>query len=106
VLPCWLVDLLLFLRGLLYGLLGRLLRGCLLGCFLGCHLPILPFRWVASNLQLFIAVEKCIDSRSIDVKKKTQQEWKKRQQLFRCGIAREAKKRCVKQNVGASDRDS
>jgi hypothetical protein len=44
-------PLLLLLRGLLYGLLGCLLRGCLLGCFLGCHLPILPFRWVASMLQ-------------------------------------------------------
>ena len=43
----WLVDPLLLLRGFLRGLL----RGCLLGCFLSCHLPILPFRWVASKLQ-------------------------------------------------------
>ncbi|MGB0065577.1 MAG: hypothetical protein WBP85_14110, partial [Terracidiphilus sp.] len=73
---------LLFLRGLFHGLLGRLLCGCLLGCFLGCHLPILPFRWVASILQLEIAVEECIESRFIDVKKKTLQEWKNRQQFF------------------------
>src|SRR6478736_5359819 len=39
---------LLLLRGLLYGFLRGLLCRCLLGCFLGCHLPILPFRWVAS----------------------------------------------------------
>src|SRR5665213_1908382 len=44
-------PLLLLLRGLLYGFLSCLLRGCLLGCFLSCHLPILPFRWVASILQ-------------------------------------------------------
>jgi hypothetical protein len=62
VLPFGLFVPLLFLRGLLYGLLGRLLRG---------HLPILPFRWVASILQLEIAVEECIDSSIIDVKKKT-----------------------------------
>jgi predicted outer membrane lipoprotein len=58
-----------FLRGLLGGLLGFL--RWLLGCFLGCHFSILPFRWVASILQLETAVEECIESRSIDVKKKT-----------------------------------
>jgi hypothetical protein len=45
-------PLLLLLRGLLDGLFGCLLRWCLLGCFLSCHLPILPFRWVASILQI------------------------------------------------------
>lgn len=73
VLPFGLFDPLLLFRGLLCGLLGRLLRW-FLGCFLGCHLPILPFRWVASILQLETAVEKGIDSRDIDVKKKTTSE--------------------------------
>jgi hypothetical protein len=77
-----LFDPLLFLRGLFYGLLGRLLRGCLLGCFLGCHLPILPYRWVASMLQRYIAVEECIDSSFASVKKKTNEWWKKEQQFF------------------------
>jgi hypothetical protein len=69
VLPFGLFRPLLFLRGLLGGLLGFL--RWLLGCFLGCHFPILPFRWVASILQLETAVEECIESRDIDVKKKT-----------------------------------
>jgi hypothetical protein len=30
----------------------------------------------------YIAVEECIESRSIDVKKKTSREWKKEQQFF------------------------
>jgi hypothetical protein len=60
VLPFWLFRPLLFLRGLLGCLLGFL--RWFLGCFLGCHLPILPFRWVASILQLETAVEKGIDS--------------------------------------------
>jgi hypothetical protein len=60
VLPFGLFGPLLFLRGLLGGLLGFL--RWFLGCFLGCHLPILPFRWVASILQLETAVEKGIDS--------------------------------------------
>jgi hypothetical protein len=69
VLPFGLFRPLLFLRGLLGGLLGFL--RWLLGCFLGCHFSILPFRWVASILQLETAVEECIESRDIDVKKKT-----------------------------------
>src|ERR1700691_3096523 len=69
VLPFVLFRPLLLFRGLLGGLLGFLCW--LLGCFLGCHFSILPFRWVASILQLETAVEKGIDSRDIDVKKKT-----------------------------------
>jgi hypothetical protein len=68
-------------------------------------LPILPFRWVASILQLYIAVEKCIDSCNIDVKKKTMQEWKKGQQFFRRGIAIGIAKRRSDRNVAASHRD-
>jgi len=34
----------------------------------------------------YIAVEECIESRSIDVKKKTTREWKKEQQFFRRGM--------------------
>jgi hypothetical protein len=60
VLPFGLFRPLLLFRGLLGGLLGFLCW--LLGCFLGCHFPILPFRWVASILQLETAVEKGIDS--------------------------------------------
>jgi hypothetical protein len=60
VLPFGLFRPLLFLRGLLGGLLCFL--RWFLGFFLGCHLPILPFRWVASILQLETAVEKGIDS--------------------------------------------
>jgi hypothetical protein len=60
VLPFVLFRPLLLFRGLLGGLLGFLCW--LLGCFLGCHFPILPFRWVASILQLETAVEKGIDS--------------------------------------------
>ena len=67
VLPFWLDDPLLLLRGFLRGLL----RGCLLGCFLSCHLPILPFRWFASSSATFVAVEECIDSCVLSVKKKT-----------------------------------
>src|ERR1700686_1502295 len=44
------------------------------------------FRWVASNLQLNIAVEECIDSCFNIVKKKTTQRWKKWQQFFRIAI--------------------
>jgi hypothetical protein len=60
VLPFGLFRPLLLFRGLLGWLLGFLCW--LLGCFLGCHFPILPFRWVASILQLETAVEKGIDS--------------------------------------------
>jgi hypothetical protein len=60
VLPFGLFRPLLLFRGLLGWLLGFL--RWLLGCFLGCHFPILPFRWVASILQLETAVEKGIDS--------------------------------------------
>jgi hypothetical protein len=60
VLPFVLFRPLLLFRGLLGGLLGFLCW--LLGCFLGCHFSILPFRWVASILQLETAVEKGIDS--------------------------------------------
>jgi hypothetical protein len=41
------------------------------------------FRWVASNLQNNIAVEECIDSSNISVKRKTNKRWKKWQQFFR-----------------------
>ena len=78
VLPFWLDDPLLLLRGFLRGLL----RGCLLGCFLSCHLPILPFRWFASSSATFVAVEECIDSCVVSVKQKTTMEWKKWQQFF------------------------
>jgi hypothetical protein len=60
VLPFGLFRPLLLFRGLLGWLLGFL--RWLLGCFLSCHFPILPFRWVASILQLETAVEKGIDS--------------------------------------------
>jgi|ERR1700679_494189 hypothetical protein len=60
VLPFVLLRPLLLFRGLLGGLFGFLCW--LLGCFLGCHFSILPFRWVASILQLETAVEKGIDS--------------------------------------------
>src|SRR5580704_4577882 len=50
VLPFWLDDPLLLLRGFLRGFL----RGCFLGCFLCCHLPILPFRWFASSSATFV----------------------------------------------------
>ncbi len=74
----WLDDPLLLLRGFLRGLL----RGCFLGCFLSCHLPILPFRWFASSSATFVAVEECIDSCVVSVKKKTTMRWKKWQQFF------------------------
>jgi hypothetical protein len=78
VLPFWLDDPLLLFRGFLRGLL----RGCLLGCFLSCHLPILPFRWFASSSATFVAVEECIDSCVVSVKKKTTMRWKKWQQYL------------------------
>ena len=83
VLPFWLDDPLLLFRGFLRGLL----RGCLLGCFLSCHLPILPFRWFASSSATFVAVEECIDSCDLSVKKKTTMEWKKWQQFFQTAVA-------------------
>jgi len=72
-------PLLLFLGGLLG---GCLLRGCLLGCFLGCHFPILPFSMVCIDPAITIAVDECIDSRVISVKRKNNDTWKKRQQFF------------------------
>jgi hypothetical protein len=50
------------------------------------------FRWVASILQLQIAVEECIDSCCISVKKKTTRRWKKWQQFFLLGIRDRAMK--------------
>src|ERR1700678_1139283 len=56
VVPFGLLRALLLCRGLRGGL--RCFPCWLLGCFLGCHFSILPFRWVASSLQLETAVEK------------------------------------------------
>src|ERR1700739_737658 len=83
VLPFWLDDPLLLLRGFLRGLF----RGCFLGCFLSCHLPILPFRWFASSSATIVAVEECIDSCVVSVKKKTTMRGKKWQKFFRDEIA-------------------
>ena len=78
---CW--SRLLLLRGLLRGLLRR----CFLGCLFRCHFPILPFRWVASKLQVELQLGECIDSCNTSVKKKTNREWKKWQQFFRMVFA-------------------
>jgi hypothetical protein len=51
--------------------------GAFLAAFFVAILPILPFRWFASNLQHEIAVEECIDSCFASVKKKTNERWKK-----------------------------
>jgi hypothetical protein len=56
--------------------------GAFLAAFFVAILPILPFRWFASTLQLLIAVDECIDSCFASVKKKTNEEWKKGQQFF------------------------
>jgi hypothetical protein len=42
-----------------------------------------PFSMVCIESATLIAVEECIDSCFIGVKKKTKQEWKKGQQFFR-----------------------
>ena len=78
VLPFWLFLPLLLLCGFLCGLLC----GCLLGCLFRCHLPILPFSMGCIDPAITNAVEECIDSCCISVKKKTTHRWKKWQQFF------------------------
>jgi hypothetical protein len=60
---------------------GAFFAGAFLAAFFVAILPILPFRWFASMLQLLIAVDECIDSCFASVKKKTHGEWKKGQQF-------------------------
>jgi hypothetical protein len=50
---------------------GAFFAGAFLAAFFVAILPILPFRWFASTLQLQIAVDACIDSCFASVKKKT-----------------------------------
>jgi hypothetical protein len=47
----------------------------------------------------YIAVEECIESRGIDVKKKTSGEWKNKQQFFRHGIPRSRKSECGRRKI-------
>jgi len=56
--------------------------GAFLAAFFVAILPILPFDGLHRSCNSYIAVEECIDSCFISVKKKTKHPWKKRQQFL------------------------